>query len=98
MNPDVPEHGIDLCRKTLWLEDDLEFLCKRYDFIEQKPFPEIVDLTNVPEEKWNIYKKTAREFYFNIFEPKYVEEEDEIVSSDSDLDDLDVDDLELDST
>lgn len=24
------EYGIDLCRRTCWLEDDLQFLCKKY--------------------------------------------------------------------
>ena len=98
LNPDVPMSGIDLCRRTCWLQDDFLFLCKRYDFVEQKSFPEIVDLTNVSEEKWDIYKKTAREFHFAIFEPKDVSEDVEVVSSESELDDLDSTDMELDST
>ena len=98
LNPAVPSEGLDLCRRTCWFMDDMNFLCKRYDFIEEKPFPEIVDLTRFPEEKWDIYKKTAREFHFAIFEPKYVDEDVEVVSSNSELDDLDDDELDIDST
>lgn len=51
LNPDMPESGIDLCRRTCWLIDDLEFLGKRYYAKEQKPFDEIVDISKYPEDK-----------------------------------------------
>ena len=91
LNPDVPEGGIDLMRTTCWLMDDLEFLCKRYSIYGQYQSKEIIDLSKYPEEKWPIYEKTARDFYFKVFKPKDVEEDegDEIISSDSDLDDID---------
>lgn len=38
---------------------------------------EQIDLTNVPEDKVELYKKTAREFYFKTFTPKPVDEDDE---------------------
>lgn len=97
LNPDLPADGIELSRRTLWLQDDLNFLCKRYDLEDEYHSTEIIDLTNIPEEKWDIYRNTAREFYFKTFNPKYVDEEIEIVSSDSDLDDL-PDDFEIDSS
>lgn len=99
LNPGVPADGIELLRKTLWFRDDLDFLCKRYDLDGQYVSKEIVDLTNVPEDKKELYEKTARTFYFRIFTPKYVDNDDvEVVSSDSDLDDFDDDDFEIDST
>ena len=86
-------------RKTQWFRDDLDFLCKRYDLDGQCVSKEIVDLTNVPEDKKELYEKTARTFYFRIFTPKYVDNDDvEVVSSNSDLDDFDDDDFEIDST
>ena len=93
------DYGIDLCRRTLWFQDDLEFLCKRY-YLESECvfYPEIGDVSNIPPEKHNIYSKTAREFYFKVFEPKERDEDDEVVSSDSDLDDLDSTDFDFDST
>ena len=95
------ENGVDLCRRTLWFQDDLDFLCKRYELLDECVCkPEILDLTKYPEEKQGLYAKTAREFYFKVFQPKYVDDEDtEVVSSDSDLDDddgFDSDDTELD--
>lgn len=98
LNPDLPESGIDLSRKTLWFMDDLQFLCKRYDLSKEYVSDEIVDLTNIPEDKQEIYKKTSRTFYFRTFVPKYVDEDVEVVSSESDLDDLEEEDFELDST
>ena len=100
LNPSVQESGIELSRRTLWLEDDLNFLCKRYDLDDEYHSKEVIDVSSLPEEKADIYKKTAREFYFKVFEPKYVDDEDyEIVSSGSDLDDLeDLDFDDLDST
>lgn len=99
LNPDIPQFGgVDLCRRTLWFQDDLNFLCKKYYLMDEcKCFPEILDLEKYPEEKRDIYAKTAREFYFKIFEPKEVEDDDdtEVISSDSDLDD---DDFDIDST
>lgn len=98
INPDVPaESGIDLCRRTLWFQDDLEFLCKKYYLLDEcKFYPEIVDVSRFSDEKQEIYAKTSREFYFKVFEPKYSEEE--VVSSDSDLDDMDSTELDFDST
>lgn len=94
----MPQDGIDLCRRTCWLMDDLHFLGKRYDFIGQEEYPEIIDLSKYPEEKWDIYRKTARTFCFKVFRPKDIDEEDEeIISSDSDLE-PDDDDMEIDST
>jgi len=95
------ENGVDLCRRTLWFQDDLDFLCKRYELLDECVCkPEILDLSKYPEEKQGIYAKTAREFYFKVFQPKYVDDEDaEVVSSDSDLDDddgFDSDGTELD--
>ena len=98
LNPDVPEYGIDLCRRTCWLMDDLMFLCKRYDLEDEYTSKEIVDVSKVDEEKKGIYEKTAREFYFKVFNPKYVEDENtEVVSSDSGLlDGIDSTQVELD--
>ena len=106
LNPGAPKDtGVDLCRRTLWLMDDLHFLGKKYDLIGQEEYPEIqeeypeiIDLSKYPEEKWGIYRKTARTFCFKVFAPKDIEDEDqEIISSDSDLE-PDDDDMELDST
>lgn len=55
-------------------------------------------MTNVPEDKKEIYEKTARTFYFRTFSPKYMDDDVEVVSSNSDLDDFDDDDFEIDST
>ena len=100
LNPDVPaEGGLDLCRRTLWLIDDLEFLCKKYTLVDECPYPEIIDLSKYPDEKKEIYAKTAREFYFKVFEPLDDEMDDccdEPASSDSGL--LDDDDFDIDST
>ena len=98
------ENGIDLCRRTCWLADDLLFLGKKYYLINQEEYPdlqteypEIIDLSKYPEEKRDIYAKTARTFCFKVFEPKDIEDEDdEIISSDSDLDDFDG--FDIDST
>ncbi len=91
------EHGIDLCRRTCWLADDLLFLGKKYYLIGQEDYPEILDLSKYPEDKQPIYAKTARTFFFKVFEPKE-QPDDELISSDSDLDDLDSTDLDFDST
>lgn len=100
LNPGIPaEGGIDLCRRTLWFQDDLEFLCKKYYLMDECVFyPEIVDVSKYPEDKKELYAKTAREFYFKIFEPKETEDDEdtEIISSDSDLDGDD--DFDFDST
>lgn len=71
------ESGIDLCRRTCWLADDLLFLGKRYYLIGQEEYPdlkdeypEIIDVSKYPEEKRALYAKTARTFCFKIFEPK----------------------------
>jgi hypothetical protein len=98
LNPGLPADGIELSRKTLWFMDDLQFLCKRYDLSKEYVSDEIVDLTDIPEDKQEIYKKTSRTFYFRTFVPKYVDEDVEVVSSESDLDDLEEEDFELDST
>ena len=99
LNPGVPsEGGLDLCRRTLWFQDDLEFLCKKYYLMDEcKFYPELVDVSKYPEDKQELYAKTAREFYFKVFEPKETEDDEdtEIISSDSDLDD---DDFDIDST
>ena len=102
LNPGfVKETGIDLCRRTLWFQDDLDFLCKKYNLLNECVFkPEIVDLSKFPESKQELYAKTAREFYFKVFEPKDMgeDEDDEMASSDSDLDEydgFDSDDTEL---
>ena len=89
LNPSVPEAGVDLSRKTLWLEDDLNFLCKRYDLEDEYVSTEVMDISKVPDEKKELYEKSAREFHFKVFEPKYIDEDVDIISSDSDLDDLD---------
>ena len=92
LNPDVPEEGVELKRTTLWLMDDLAFLCKRYNVYGQYHSKEIIDLSKYPEEKWPIYEKTARDFYFKVFEPKDIPDDpDEPSSSDSDLDSSDDD-------
>lgn len=100
LNPDIPpEGGIDLCRRTLWFQDDLNFLCKKYYLMDECVFyPEQVDVSKYPEDKKDLYAKTAREFYFKIFEPKETEDDEdtEIISSDSDLDGDD--DFDIDST
>ena len=70
LNPDVPEEGIDLMRTTCWLMDDLDFLCKRYVLCGQYHSKEIIDLSKYPEDKWPIYEKTARDFYFKVFDPR----------------------------
>lgn len=101
LNPDVPpEGGLDLCRRTLWFQDDLAFLCKKYYLMDECVFyPEIVDVSKYPDEKKDLYAKTAREFHFKIFEPKYSDSDEEIVSSGSDLEDEDIDsDFDFDST
>ena len=94
------EGGLDLCRRTLWLQDDLHFLCRKYDLEDECHYPEILDLEKYPEEKRDIYAKTAREFYFKVFVPKPddedEEDDDELLSSDSDF--LDDDDFDIDST
>ena len=68
---------------------------------------EILDLSKYPEEKQDIYVKTARDFYFKVFEPTErpdEEPEDEYESTDTDLsfmDEFDDDSTEtqmLDST
>ena len=93
LNPDVPLDGVELCRRTLWLTDDLEFLCKRFKLCGQWHSKEILDLSKHPEEKRYLYAKTARDFYFEVFEP--IEDEDsDAPSSDSDLDPDDWDDDE----
>lgn len=92
LNPDVPEEGVELKRTTCWLMDDLAFLCKKYNIYGQYHSKEIIDLSKYPEEKWPIYEKTARDFYFKVFEPKDIPDDpDEPVSSDSDLDSSDDD-------
>lgn len=98
MNPDMPSTGLDLCRRTLWLQDDLHYLCRRYDLDGECHYPEIIDLSNIPEEKQDRYAKTAREFYFKVFTRKDVDEPDEPISSDSDLDPDEDDDFDFDST
>ena len=98
LNPDVHEEGVELKRTTLWLMDDLAFLCKKYNIYGQYHSKEVIDLSKYPEEKWPIYEKTARDFYFKVFEPKDIPDDpDEPVSSDSDLDSSD-DDFDPDST
>lgn len=89
--------GIDLCRRTCWLADDLLFLGKKYYLIGQEEYPEIIDVSKYPEEKKDAYAKTARTFCFKVFEPKE-QPDDELISSDSDLDDLDSSDFDFDST
>ena len=92
MNPDVPEEGVELKRTTLWLIDDLEFLCKRYNVCGQYHSKEIIDLSKYQEEKWPIYEKTARDFYFKVFAPNdNPDDPDEPSSSDSDWDSTDDD-------
>jgi len=71
LNPDMDkENGIDLCRRTCWLMDDLLFLGKKYYLVGQEEYPELIDVSKYPEEKQDIYAKTARTFCFKIFEPK----------------------------
>lgn len=93
LNPDFPETGLDLCRRTLWFQDDLNFLCKKYYLDDEcEFFPEILDLDKYPEAKRDIYAKTAREFYFKVFTPKDTDEEDDdedVASSESDFDEDD---------
>ena len=93
----------------MWLQDDLEFLCKKYYLIDEceihkdlmvdgcEHHQEVIDTSKYPEDKQELYAKTAREFYFKVFEPKETEDDEdtEIISSDSDLDD---DDFDIDST
>lgn len=101
LNPTMPaQGGIELCRRTLWFIDDLNFLCRRYELVDECAcFPEIVDVSRVPDEKKDRWAKTAREFYFKIFSPKDIDEEDEqedsTISSDSDLDPDELDSTEL---
>lgn len=98
LNPDIPVAGIELARRTVWLQDDLFYICRKYYMESEEPYPEILDLTKYPEDKRDIYAKTARTFHFITFMPKDIEDEEEVVSSDSDLDDLDDDDFDIDST
>ena len=93
----------------MWLQDDLEFLCKKYYLIDEceihkdlmvdgcEHHQEVIDTSKYPEDKQELYAKTAREFYFKVFEPKETEDDEdtEIISSDSDLYD---DDFDIDST
>lgn len=92
LNPDIPEGGVELCRRTCWLQDDLFFLCQRYNLDGEYHSKEIIDLSKYPEEKWSIYEKTARDFYFKVFDPKdqqVPEPEPGYDSSDTDLSYLD---------
>lgn len=95
VNPNIPAGGLDLCRSTLWLEnfhDDLYYLCQRYVLCGQHHSKEIIDLSKYPEDKWPIYEKTARDFYFKVFDPKDKpgpEPEPGFDSSDTDLSYLD---------
>ena len=100
MNPGFPvEGGIYLCRRTLWFQDDLDFLCKRYTLMDEcKFYQEVIDTSKYPEDKQELYAKTAREFYFKIFEPKDIGEDVEVVSSDSGLDSTAFDSTTFDST
>ena len=166
-NPDIPDGKIELTRGTLWLQDDLNFLCKKYTLSDEykSPFPppcglyqndwsregewvatEMLDYANLSDtdirkfisglsmegyeklrnkcqefldsrgfrpdgdiivQVWKYIGNDefmrmiqdvepqklpgARDFYFKVFKPKDVEpdEDDEIISSDSDLDDID---------
>lgn len=100
LNPDVPDGGLELCRRTCWLQDDLFFLCQRYNLEGEYHSKEIIDFTKYSEEKRPIYEKTARDFYFKVFNPKDIEDEDEesdeFDSSDTDLSYMD--DFDIDST
>lgn len=92
LNPDIPDGGVELCRRTCWLQDDLFFLCQRYNLDGEYHSKEIIDLSKYPEEKWSIYEKTARDFYFKVFDPKdqqVPEPEPGYDSSDTDLSYLD---------
>ena len=56
----------------MWFEnfqDDLYFLCTRYSLIDEYNATEQIDVSGMNDEKAEIYKKTAREFYFKVFEP-----------------------------
>jgi hypothetical protein len=100
LNPDVPENGLELCRRTCWLQDDLFFLCQRYNLEGEYHSKEIIDISKYPEEKQGIYEKTARDFYFKVFDPKDIEDEDDedgdFDSTDTDISDMD--DFDIDST
>ena len=99
LNPDVPLNGIELCRRTCWLEDDLLFLCQRYNLVDVYQSREILDLSNVPEDKWHIYEKSARDLYFKVFDPKEKLDPDPDPGWDSTDDDLsDMDEFDPDST
>ena len=92
LNPDVPEGGLELCRRTCWLQDDLFFLCQRYNLDGEYHSKEIIDLSKYPDEKQPIYEKTARDFYFKVFDPKEKLDPDpdpDWDSSDTDLSDMD---------
>ena len=80
-----------MCRKTCWLLDDLNFLGRKYYVKEQETHKEIIDVSKYPDEKKDAYAKTARTFVFQLLEPREIDEEDddELISSDSDLDDFD---------
>jgi len=104
-NPDMPvEGGLDLCRKTLWLEDDLLFLGKKYTFIDQYESEyeydcdEILDLSNLHEDRQPIWEKTARHFYFKVFEPKDAGEQEIIPPTPDEEDDPEYDDFDVDSS
>ena len=104
LNPDMPASGeLDLCRRTLWFEDDLAFLLKRYKNLGQLEFPEIIDVSKYPEEKQEIYEKTARQFVFQLFEPLEIipdveppdeDEDDPPEDLDFDPDDTELNDLD----
>ena len=99
LNPDMPMDGLELCRRTLWLQDDLNFLCRRYDLVDEFVSTEIIDTEGMSEDRAKRWEKTARQFHFKVFDPKPEEGgDDEYASSDSDLDDLDDDDFDFDST
>lgn len=81
--------------------DDLNFLCRRYELVDECAcFPEVVDVSKVPDDRKDRWAKTAREFYFKIFSPKDDIDEDEegddsTISSDSELDPDELDSTEL---
>lgn len=99
VNPGMPLYGgLDLSRRTLWFIDDLNLLCERYDLSGDEHYPEVLDLSEIPEERQKLYK--PREFYFKVFVPKDIPPEPiEVVSSESWLDgDSTETDFDYDST
>lgn len=50
-NPDVKESEFVLTRRTLWLQDDLSNLGRKYAVVGQQVYTERLDLSKIPEDR-----------------------------------------------